>query len=285
MAPGRNNVTTVTDDRVVLITGCSSGIGAAAAKAFRAEGCVTVATARNTATLADLQALGCEIDALDVTDAAARARVVADVLARHGRIDVLVNNAGYAEYGPLEEISLDRWRKQFETNVFGLVGMMQEVAPSMRERHSGRIVNISSMGGIITLPLGAAYHASKWSIEALSDVARFEMKPFGIDVVVVEPGVVLSEFAGPAMEGLALSDASPYRGLADRFGTLLQSSYRKKNLTNLRPDQIARVIVRAGLSRRPRTRYVSPLAARSMIVAKRWLPDRVYDAMVRTTVH
>jgi NAD(P)-dependent dehydrogenase (short-subunit alcohol dehydrogenase family) len=271
--------------RVVLITGCSSGIGAATAAAFRGAGWTTVATARKIATLESLREQGCEIETLDVTSDEDRGRVVAAVLARHGRIDVLVNNAGYAEYGPLEEVSIDRWRDQFETNVFGLVAMMQLVAPSMRAQGRGRIINVSSMGGIITLPLGSAYHASKWSIEALSDVSRVELRPFGVDVIVVEPGVVLNEFATPAVAGLQLDPSSPYAAVATKFTALLLKSYAKKSLTNLHPAAIASVIVRSASARRPRTRYVAAAAARVLIVTKRLLPDRWYDAVVRSQVH
>jgi NAD(P)-dependent dehydrogenase (short-subunit alcohol dehydrogenase family) len=263
--------------RVVLITGCSSGIGAASASAFRAAGWITVATARRIETLEALRTSGCEVETLDVTSDADRRRVIAAVLDRHGRIDVLVNNAGYAEYGPLEEISLDRWQRQFETNVFAVVALTQLVAPAMRERGSGRIVNISSVGGAITLPLGAPYHASKWALEALSDVARFELRPFGIDVVVVEPGVTLTNFDGPAQSGLALEESSPYRALATKFSKMLAASYAKKNVTNVSAEKIASVILRAASARRPRSRYVVPAAARVVMLSRGLMPDRLYD--------
>jgi NAD(P)-dependent dehydrogenase (short-subunit alcohol dehydrogenase family) len=263
--------------RVVIITGCSSGIGAASAAAFAAAGWITVATARRIDTLESLKSLGCEVDTLDVTSDADRQRVVAAVIARHGRIDVLVNNAGYPEYGPFEEVSLERWRAQFDTNVFGLVAMSQLVIPVMREQHRGRIINISSIGGIITLPLGSAYHASKWAVEALSDVARFELKPFGIDVVVIEPGVTLTNFETPAQSGLSLDESSPYFSLAVKFSLMLSSNYRKKNATNVTAEQIATVIVRSAQSRHPRARYLVPASSRALTWSRPLMPDWFYD--------
>ena len=263
--------------RVVIITGCSSGIGAASARAFHAAGWITVATARRVETLDALAASGCEVETLDVTSEEDRRRVVAAVLARHGRVDALVNNAGYPEYGPFEEISLERWRAQFETNVFGLVAMSQLVIPIMREQHAGRIINISSIGGIITLPLGAPYHASKWAVEALSDVARFELKPFGIDVVIIEPGVTLTNFETPAQSGLVLDESSPYNALATKFSVMLSSNYSKKNVTNVTAEKIAAAIVRSAQARWPRARYVVPASSRALIWSRPLMPDRLYD--------
>jgi NAD(P)-dependent dehydrogenase (short-subunit alcohol dehydrogenase family) len=243
-----------------------------------------VATARRVDTLTDLSALGCEVAPLDVTIDADRERVVSDVLTRCGRIDALVNNAGFAEYGALEEIPLDRWRAQFETNVVGLVAMTQLVAPAMRERRQGRIINISSMGGIITLPLGAAYHASKFAVEALSDVARLELGPFGVRVVLIEPGVVLTNFGGPAQSGLNLDDASPYAALSQSFSRLIAGTYSSPSRAAVIPDRVAATIVRAATSSRPRPRYVVGMQARALIAAKRLLPSRFYDALVRVQV-
>ncbi len=268
------------EPRVVIITGCSSGIGAASATTFVAAGWITVATARRIDTLAELKTLGCEVDTLDVINDEDRRRVVADVLERHGRIDALVNNAGYPEYGPFEEVSLDRWRAQFDTNIFGLVAMSQLVIPTMREQHHGRIINISSIGGIVTFPLGAAYHASKWALEALSDVARFELKPFGIDVVIIEPGVTLTNFETPAQSGLVLDESSPYFSLAVKFSLMLSSNYRKKNATNVTAEQIAAVVRRSAEKRRPRSRYVVPASSRALTWSRPLMPDRLYDLIL-----
>ena len=269
---------------VVLITGCSSGIGAACAEAFLAARWTTIATARRLESLDSLARRGAVVAELDVTSDVQRREVVAELLARHGRIDVLVNNAGYPEYGPLEEVDLDRWRTQFETNVFSVVALSQLVIPAMRERGHGRIINLSSMGGVITLPLGSAYHASKWAVEAISDVARFELAPFGIKVVVIQPGVVLSNFETTAQHGLVVGPNSPYANLAARFASLVRNSYAKKSSSNLSPQAVAEVIVRAATVPRPRTRYTLPLAAKLFVTVRPILPDRLYDLLQRSQI-
>jgi len=166
----------------VLISGCSSGIGAATAAALASAGHTVYATARRTETLADLEALGCHPLALDVTSESSMIAAVSAVEAEHGRVGTLINNAGYGEYGPIEETDLGRVRTMFETNVFGLARLTQLVLPAMRRSRSGRIVNIGSMGGRITFPVGGFYHATKYAVEAISDALRVEVKPFGIDV-------------------------------------------------------------------------------------------------------
>lgn len=270
--------------RVVLITGCSSGIGAACARAFHSAGWTTVATARRVADLDDLREHGCEVDTLDVTRDGDRTRVVADLLGRHGRLDVLVNNAGYAEYGAFEEVPLERWRAEFETNVFGLVALTQLALPAMRERGYGRIINVSSMGGIITLPLGAPYHASKFAVEALSDVARLEVAPFGIRVVVVEPGVVLTGFGGPAQSGLNLDPNSPYAAMSTAFSRMLAGTYARAGRGSVSPERVARAVVRIAGARRPRARYRVGAQAHALVAAKRLLPPALYDGLVRMVV-
>ena len=179
---------------VAIVTGCSSGIGRAVALQLAASGVTTVATARRVDALADLAAAGCTVLRLDVTDDASRRACVRDALAAHGQVDVLVNNAGYAEMGPVEQVPLDAVRRQLETNVVGPVALAQLLLPGMRERGSGRIVNVSSMGGEVTFPGGGVYHASKYALEALSDALRMEAGPFGIQVVVVQPGPVATSF-------------------------------------------------------------------------------------------
>jgi NAD(P)-dependent dehydrogenase (short-subunit alcohol dehydrogenase family) len=165
---------------VALVTGCSTGIGRAAALQLHRAGVTTVATARSLRTLDELADAGCTVLELDVTDDAGRRACVDEVTARHGGVDVLVNNAGYAEMGPVEQVPLDAWRRQLETNVLGPVALSQLVLPAMRAAGRGRIVNVSSMGGEITFPGGGAYHASKHALEALSDALRVEVRPFGV---------------------------------------------------------------------------------------------------------
>ncbi len=182
----------------VLVTGASSGIGHATARALAAAGYVTVATARDPAALADLAAVGCQTLALDVTDEGALTAAVRTVEQAHGGVAVLINNAGYGEMGPLEEVPIAALRRQFETNVVGAARLCQLVLPGMRRRGYGRIVNVSTMGGVMAMLGGGAYYASKHALEALSDALRAEVAPFGIAVVVIQPGLVWSGFNATA---------------------------------------------------------------------------------------
>ena len=199
----------MSDPRAVLITGCSSGIGrATAARLARTGDHVVYATARRLEAIADLERDGCRLLSLDVTDEASRAAAVEAVQREHGRVSVLVNNAGYGEYGTVEEVPLARIRAEFETNVFGLARMCQLVLPAMRAAGQGRIVNVSSMGGRLTFPASGYYHASKYAVEAISDALRYEVRPFGISVSVVEPGLIRTRFVTTAAQTLgASSDA------------------------------------------------------------------------------
>ncbi|MBA3690360.1 MAG: SDR family NAD(P)-dependent oxidoreductase [Actinobacteria bacterium] len=266
-------------ERVALVTGCSTGIGRASALALQRAGVITYASARRPETLAELGAAGCRTMALDVTDEAARADAVAAIEREQGRLDVLVNNAGYAEYGPLEEISLERWRREFETNVFGAVRLIQLALPGMRERRTGRIVNMSSMGGLMAFPMGAPYHASKFALEALSDVLRVEVQPFGIDVVVIEPGVIATGYADTASIGLHEAAEGPYGDLARSFLASMASAYRGRGAAS--PEKVAEVVRRAVTARRPRTRYKVTLNARILPAARGLLPDRAWDTVLR----
>src|SRR4051795_6076398 len=178
-----------TPSRAVLITGCSSGIGRATAERLARAGYTVYATARKPESIADLEGAGCRTLALDVTDEESMSAAVRTVEEAEGAVGVLVNNAGYSQSGAVESVPMDAIRRQFETNVFGLVRMCQLVLPGMREQHWGRIVNISSMGGKFTFPGGGVYHATKHAVEALSDALRFEVAGFGVKVIVIEPGL------------------------------------------------------------------------------------------------
>src|SRR5213080_15576 len=198
--------------RAVLITGCSTGIGRATAEQLAARGWTVYATARRPESIRDLAGRGCKTLALDVCDEAS-IRAAAETVERAvGAVGVLVNNAGYGQEGAFEEVPMAEVRRQFETNVFGLVRLTQLVLPGMRRQGWGRIVNLSSMGGRLTLPGGAFYHATKYAVEALSDALRFEVRPFGVDVIVIEPGPIKTRFGDTAVgsiRGLAVQD-SPY---------------------------------------------------------------------------
>ena len=185
--------------KAVLVTGCSSGIGRATAERLARKGWTVYASARKPDTIADLGAAGCKLLACDVSDEDSMRGAVAEVEAAEGAVGALVNNAGFGLEGPVEEVPIDEWRRQFETNVFGMVRLIQLVLPKMREQRWGRIVNVSSIGGRLVFPGGGPYHASKWAVEALSDALRFEVKPFGVRVSIVEPGIIRTKFGETAV--------------------------------------------------------------------------------------
>src|SRR5215207_4048836 len=197
-------------DRTVIITGCSSGIGEATASRLAKSGWTVYATARKVEALEALAREGCRVLALDVTSERSMTAAVEAVIAESGRIDGLVNNAGYSQSGAAETLDLDDVRRQFETNVFGLVRLCQLVLPAMREQRAGRIVNISSMGGRLVFPGGGAYHATKYAVEALSDALRFEVAGFGVKVVIVEPGLITTNFDNAAVASMPEHDDGPY---------------------------------------------------------------------------
>ena len=269
----------------VLISGCSSGIGAATAAALVDAGHVVYATARRIETLAELEARGCHPLVLDVTSEESMIAAVKAVEAEHGKVGTLINNAGYGEYGPIEESDLVRVRTMFETNVFGLARLTQLVLPAMRRARSGRIVNIGSMGGRITFPVGGFYHATKYAVEAISDALRVEVKPFGIDVILVEPGLIRSNFESRVNQGL--ESGSGADGGDTAYTDLLTAN--EKNTTGgyandfmaTGPEAVAAVIAKALESPRPRSRYVVTSAAKVMINLRRFGGDRVWDAPIR----
>ncbi|MEV4641311.1 oxidoreductase [Actinoplanes sp. NPDC049548] len=268
---------------VVLITGCSSGIGRATALRLVRGGHTVYATARRLDAIADLAAAGCHTLALDVTDERSMTEAVTLVEDRHGAIDVLVNNAGYGEYGAIEEADLDRVRRQFETNVFGLARLTQLVLPRMRAGGSGRIINVGSMGGRLVFPGGGYYHASKYAVEAISDALRFEAAPFGVQVSVIEPGLIRTGFGDTAAGTLAGSavHAGPYAALNRAVDESMARGYANRTMSAT-ADAVAKVIEHAAVSRRPRPRYVVTPAAKLLVHARRLLGTRVWDLVLRT---
>ena len=269
----------------VLISGCSSGIGAATAEALVRDGHTVYATARKTETLKDLEALGCHPLAMDVTSETSMIAAVRTVEEEHGRVGTLINNAGYGEYGPIEDADLERVRTMFETNVFGLARLTQLVLPAMRRSRAGRIVNIGSMGGRITFPVGGFYHATKYAVEAISDALRVEVKPFGIDVVLVEPGLVRTNFEAKVSESVELG--TPSHGADTAYRDLLAANDKRttsvyaNDFMATGPESVAAVIVKAVDSLRPRARYVVTPAAKVMINLRRIGGDRIWDAAMR----
>ena len=277
---------TLTPRGAVLVTGCSTGIGKAAATAFHRRGWDVVATARRLDDVADLAGQGMTTLTLDVLNEDSMLAAVEAVEARQGGVGVLVNNAGYALQGPVEETDLAEMRRQFDTNVFGLVRMCQLVLPGMRARGRGRIINISSMGGRFTFPGGGFYHASKHAVEALSDALRPEVAGFGIGVSLVEPGPVLTGFGGTAVATLPDEPpdaAGPYDDFRRRLGQAYTRAYdgRRTGLASS-PEDIAAVIVKAAESPRPRARYLVGPVARALVGARRVLPARAFDALLRS---
>jgi len=266
----------------VLITGCSTGIGRAAAEALLTRGHTVWATARRPETLADLAAKGAHVTTLDVTDEASMSAAVAEVEAAHGAVGTLVNNAGYGEYGAVEEVAMDKVRAMFETNVFGLARMCQLVLPGMRAAGSGRVINLSSMGGRMTFPLGGYYHATKYAVEALSDALRVEVKPFGVQVVVIEPGITRSGFEETiaGSDALASHDHSPYAAMRASVAEGNSAAYANPRLS-ASAESVAQTLVKAVEADRPRTRYLLTPAARAMVTARAVGGDRVWDGIVK----
>lgn len=269
--------------RVALITGCSTGIGASTAARLVKANWTVYASARRPETLAALAAAGCQTLALDVTNEELMTAAVDTVIAESGRIDALVNNAGYSQGGAAETLDLDDVRRQFETNVFGLLRMSQLVLPHMREQRSGRIVNISSMGGKLVFPGGGAYHATKYAVEAFSDAMRFEVAGFGIKVILVEPGLITSNFENTAVA--SIGDA-PQDGPYTRFNTHVATTTKQAyNGPMARlggaPDSVAKVIEKSLNARRPRIRYTVTPSATMSIATRRMLGARGWDLAMR----
>ena len=269
----------------VLITGCSTGIGRATAERLVAAGHTVYATARRPEAVADLEAKGCRTLALDVNDEASMQAAVTAVEEAEGPVGALVNNAGYSQSGAVESVNIDDVRAQFETNVFGLIRMCQLVLPGMREAGRGRIVNVGSMGGKLTFPGGGIYHATKYSVEALSDAMRFEVKGFGVDVVLIEPGLIVTDFATAATASIDAGTAGdgPYAEFNRAVGEATAGAYEGPTAKlGGPPEAVAKVIDKALTTRRPRPRYMVTPSARLIVGQRKLLSDRMWDRFVGT---
>ncbi|MBI4802822.1 MAG: SDR family NAD(P)-dependent oxidoreductase [Elusimicrobia bacterium] len=263
-------------NNIVLITGASSGIGKATAELLLENGYIVYAGARRLEQLKELRTLGAKILYLDVTDNFLLETAVETVLRNEGRLDILINNAGYGAHGALEDVPPAEARRQFEVNVFGLARLTQLALPHMRKNNSGKIVNISSIAGRISIPLSGWYHASKYAVEAYSDALRLEVKRFGIDVILIEPGPVKTDWDAIALENLSKNSGSgPYAALAQKMTGKFREVYRSGSPG---PECVAGVILKALRARRPRARYVAPLRAKAILFLKWLLPDRVMDS-------
>jgi NAD(P)-dependent dehydrogenase (short-subunit alcohol dehydrogenase family) len=269
--------------RPVLITGCSTGIGRATAERLADDGWNVHATARRPESIEELNGRGMKTHALDVTDESSMEAAVAEV-EKDGPIGALINNAGYSQSGAIETIPMSSVRKQFETNVFGLMRMSQLVLPGMRGAGSGRIVNLSSMGGKLTFPGGGVYHATKHAVEALSDALRFEVSGFGIDVVVLEPGLIVTDFGETAAGSLAeVEEHGPYADFNADVARVTANAYTSGMARfGAGPEAVAAKIAGALSAGRPRTRYKITPSARVVMGMRRLMSDRMWDRFVRT---
>ncbi len=271
----------------VLITGCSSGIGAAIATRLAREGWPVYATARRPDMLDTLREAGARTLALDVTNEDSMRSAVAVVERDRGSVGALVNNAGFGQSGALEEVPIDALRRQFDTNVFGLLRLTQLVLPGMRRARQGRIANIGSMGGRLTFPGGGAYHATKHALVALNDALRFEVRGFGINVVLIEPGLIRTGFGDVALASLDRLERpqSPYAQFNREVGRITTESYEKGPVARLSgsPEDVAVVVEEALTAARPKTRYQVSSSARVFLTLRRLLSDRMWDAFLRRT--
>jgi NAD(P)-dependent dehydrogenase (short-subunit alcohol dehydrogenase family) len=278
--------------KIALVTGASSGIGEATALKLQSLGYTVYGAARRVDRMAQLAERGVRVFSMDVTDDASMEAGIERIISESGRIDVLVNNAGYGSYGALEDVPLDEARAQFDVNVFGAARLIQLVLPHMRAQRSGTIINVSSMGGKIYTPFGGWYHGTKFALEALSDCLRLETRPFGISVVVVEPGSIQTEWGGIAADNLRkVSGQTAYARYAEAMAETLggesgsSSSPSSRSSSRLSaPTVIADAIAKAVTARRPATRYVAGYGARPLIFLRRVLPDRAFDAVIRRAV-
>jgi NAD(P)-dependent dehydrogenase (short-subunit alcohol dehydrogenase family) len=266
--------------KTVLITGASSGIGEETVKALLAAGYTVYAGARRLDRMKELSEGGARLLPLDITEDASMTTAVQTILQETGHIDVLINNAGYGSYGALEDVPPAEARRQFDVNVFGLARLTQLVLPTMRAQRSGRIVNVSSIGGMFGEAFGSWYHATKFAVEGLSDSLRMELHPFGIDVVIIQPGATHTEWDGIARESLLKYSANgPYREGANSHAQLMEIGH--KGPIPKPPRVVAQTIVQAVQAKRPKTRYVTGGLAGTMLLIRRVLSDRAFDATFR----
>jgi NADP-dependent 3-hydroxy acid dehydrogenase YdfG len=279
--------------KAVLITGCSSGIGEATARRLAGHGWSVYASARRLESIQSLADVGCKLLQLDVTDEQSMRAAVETIEREQGAVGVLVNNAGYSQGGAIEQVPLEAVRRQFETNVFGAIALTQLVLPAMRKQRWGKIVNIGSMGGRLTFPGGGLYHATKYSLEAISDALRFEVKGFGVDVVLVEPGLITSDFAKTAVATVSeAQDAGadgdgdaeePYKAFNAKLAAMTVGVYESpvRHLGGT-PEVVAKAIEKAISRRRPPARMLLTPSAHLTVLQRKLLPDRLWDAMMRS---
>jgi NAD(P)-dependent dehydrogenase (short-subunit alcohol dehydrogenase family) len=265
--------------KTALVTGASSGIGKSTVELLLSNGAKVYAAARRVEKMKDLETLGAQLVAMDVADEESMVSGINSILEKEGSIDILVNNAGYGSYGAIEDVPIDEARRQFEVNIFGLARLTQLVLPKMRENNYGKIINISSMGGKIYTPFGGWYHATKHALEGFSDCLRLETEPFGIDIVVVEPGGIATEWGGIAAENLKKTSGNgAYAAAANKAANGMAEMYSSGRLSE--PEVIARVILKAVTASKPKTRYATGYLAKPILFLRWLLPDRWFDSII-----
>ena len=269
--------------RVVIVTGASSGIGKATAFQLIKEGYTVYGLARRVENMQDLVKAGGKAMAMDVTNHSQVKAVIADIVQKEKRIDVLVNNAGFAVYGAIEDVTYEDAVRQFKVNIFGLAEVTKAVLPTMRKQKSGKIINVSSVGGKIYSPLGSWYHATKHALEGWSDCLRLEVKQFGIDVVIIQPGAIKTEFGEVMNENFARSEHSVYSGLANTMMRMTNYTYNTPGQYST-PDVIADVISKAAKSNKPKTRYSAGKMAGQVLFFRKWFSDRFFDKTIMNMV-
>jgi NAD(P)-dependent dehydrogenase (short-subunit alcohol dehydrogenase family) len=268
---------TANKNKVVLVTGASAGMGKATVELLLEKGYIVYGAARRVVMMEELELKGARILAMDVTDEQSMVDGINKIILEHGRIDVLFNNAGYGSYGAVEDVPLSEARRQFEVNVFGLGRLTQLVLPYMRNQKSGKIINNSSIGGKIYMPMGAWYHATKHALEGYSDSLRLEVAPFGIDVIVIQPGSIESEWSNIMLENLQKTSGNTvYSNVVRSF--IKMEKTMGGNASS--PYVIAKTVLKAIEVRKPKTRYVAGKFAKPMILLRRLLSDRMYDRML-----
>jgi short-subunit dehydrogenase len=267
--------------KVVLVTGASAGIGKETASYLAGKGYTVYGAARRIDKMNDLLPLGIRTISMDVTNEDSTEAGVKQIIAAEGRIDVLINNAGFGSYGAVEDVSINDAKYQLDVNVFGAARLIKRVLPHMRNQRGGKIVNISSIGGKIATPFGGWYHASKFALEGLSDSLRNEVKQFGIDVIVIEPGGIKSEWSDIAFNNLKkTSGQSAYKDMAGNF----EAAFEKTESKNPDPVIIARLIQKAIEARKPKTRYAAGFMARPSLFMRKILSDRLFDRLMMSQV-
>lgn len=273
----------MTKQKIVLITGASSGIGYQAAEKLSAYGFKVYGAARRIEKMSPLSSLGIIPLKMDLTDEHSIKSAVAHVMSQEGHIDILINNAGYGSYGAIENVPIEEAKKQFETNLFGLATLVQLVLPHMRHQKYGRIVNISSMAGRMTTYMGAWYHATKYALEGFSDALRMEVKPFGIDVILIEPGGIKTDWGTIAAENLRKTSVdTPYAEHALAASKRMHQLYTSSRLTD--PDIVASTIVRSVTTKRPKPRYLVGYGAKILVSLHAILPTRMFDKLIQKVV-